>query len=84
MKDTIGRYRTDKDISEHAGSILKAVGLSKSAAIDLFFRQVILHKGLPFEVKIPSKATTEAIEELQAGGGERFGSVMDLMQDLKD
>lgn len=83
MKESIGRYRTDQLVNDQAGRILKAVGLSRSAAIDLFFRQVILHNGLPFEVKVPSKTTAKAIAELQAGGGERFATVDDLMRDLE-
>jgi len=37
------------------------------AAVNIFLSQVALHKGLPFEVKIPNEETIKAIEEARKG-----------------
>ncbi len=34
--------------------ILSALGIPASNAINMFYKQIILQRGLPFEVKIPS------------------------------
>jgi antitoxin component of RelBE/YafQ-DinJ toxin-antitoxin module len=46
--------------------------------------QVRLHKGLPFEVRLPNAATQAAISELESGKGKRFSSVEALFDDLDD
>lgn len=84
MKDVIGRYRTDADISRNAGVILKTIGLTKSSAIDIFFRQIIMTNGLPFDLRIPNKETLDAIHELDCGGGNFYNSVDELFNDLEE
>ncbi|MDE0332491.1 MAG: type II toxin-antitoxin system antitoxin, RelB/DinJ family, partial [Nitrospinae bacterium] len=37
---------------------------------------------LPFVVRAPNPATRKAMEELEAGKGERFDSAEDLFEDL--
>ena len=39
---------------------LSRLGLSTSEAINIFLNQVVMHKGLPFEVKVPSLLREEA------------------------
>ena len=46
--------RIEPDLKEQAESILSALGIPASNAITLFYKQIILQKGLPFEVKLPS------------------------------
>jgi DNA-damage-inducible protein J len=50
--------------------VLAKVGVSTTDAITMFMRQVVLHDGLPFEVRVPNAETREAIEELESGGGQ--------------
>lgn len=45
--------RIDPDLKEQAETILSALGIPTSNAIDMFFKQIVLRKGLPFEVKLP-------------------------------
>jgi len=40
--------------------ILARLGLTPSEAINVFFNQVVLHKGLPFEIKVPNMTFEEA------------------------
>lgn len=43
--------RIESDIKENAEDILNNLGLSASTAINIFYRQIIEHNGLPFEVR---------------------------------
>ena len=41
----------EPDVKKQAENILSTLGISASNAINMFYKQIILHKGLPFEVK---------------------------------
>lgn len=51
--------RIEPEVKEQAESILSALGIPASNAINMFYKQIILQKGLPFEVKIPSARVIE-------------------------
>lgn len=46
--------RIEPEVKEQAEDILSVLGISASNAINMFYKQIILQRGLPFEVKIPS------------------------------
>lgn len=46
--------RIEPDVKEQAERILSALGIPASNAINMFYKQIILNRGLPFEVKIPT------------------------------
>jgi DNA-damage-inducible protein J len=46
--------RIEPDVKEQAESILSTLGIPASNAINMFYKQIILQRGLPFDVKIPS------------------------------
>ncbi len=52
-KTDIIHMRIEPEIKEEADSILNCLGLTIADAITIFLNQVILNKGLPFEVKLP-------------------------------
>mgnify|MGYP001618084618 FL=1 len=52
--------RTKKD----AESVFRELGISQSEAVRLFYRQVIIHRGIPFDIRIPNKETIAAFSEL--------------------
>ena len=45
--------RIEPNLKEQAETILNALGIPASNAKTMFYKQIILHNGLPFEVKIP-------------------------------
>jgi DNA-damage-inducible protein J len=57
--------RIEPKLKAQAGRILAKVGVSTTDAITMFMRQVVLHDGLPFEVRVPNAETRKAIEELE-------------------
>jgi DNA-damage-inducible protein J len=59
--------RIEPDVKEQAESILSALGIPASNAINMFYKQIILNRGLPFEVKMPSARPVDvsALSEAQ-------------------
>ncbi len=45
--------RIEPEVKEQAESILSTLGIPASNAINMFYKQIILQRGLPFELKIP-------------------------------
>lgn len=45
--------RIEPEVKEQAEAILNALGIPASNAITMFYKQIILQRGLPFEVKLP-------------------------------
>lgn len=50
--------RIEPEIKEQAEGILSALGIPASNAINMFYKQIILQRGLPFDVKLPSTKPT--------------------------
>ena len=46
--------RIDPQIKEQADMVLSQLGISMSAAMEMYLRQVALQRKIPFEVKLPS------------------------------
>ena len=63
------RARVEPELKTQAEEIFSKLGLSPTDAITLFYVQVILHDGLPFEVRIPNSETREAIRQAETGDG---------------
>jgi DNA-damage-inducible protein J len=61
------RARVDAKLKADAEAVLDKLGLTASEAIRLFYRQLALRKGLPFDVKVPNLATRRAMKELDEG-----------------
>jgi len=59
--------RVQSDLKTDTEKIFRKLGLSTTEAITVFFSQVRLRKGLPFDVKIPNKATLETFRKSDAG-----------------
>ena len=48
--------RVDPEIKEQAEEILEQLGIPMSNAVGMFLRQVVLQRGIPFEMKLPATA----------------------------
>jgi len=64
--------------------VLSAVGFSTTAAVTLFFRQVVMHRGLPFEAKIPNDETLKAFKEAKESPEKflRYSNAKVAMDDM--
>ena len=75
MSKTSSIYtRIEPEIKEQAEQILGALGIPVTTAINLFLRQVVIQRGIPFEMKVPpppldmSRMTKEEFDaEIQKG-----------------
>ena len=76
--------RIELGLKTRAETILHKVGLSTAEAIRIFYSQICLQNGLPFDVKIPNKKTQHAIEELESGKGKRFKTMKEVWDSLDD
>lgn len=47
--------RIEPDLKEQAEGILSSLGIPASNAITMFYKQIVLQRGLPFDVKLPAK-----------------------------
>ncbi|MDO4679783.1 MAG: type II toxin-antitoxin system RelB/DinJ family antitoxin [Aerococcus sp.] len=63
--------RIQANIKLQAEKILETIGISRATAIDMFYRQIILNKGIPFDVKIPKSLPVRG--EMEA---EEFNAMM--------
>jgi len=66
VKETTS-IKLDVEVKAKAKEIFKELGITMGEAVNIFLSQVALHKGLPFEVKIPNEETKKAIEEARSG-----------------
>jgi len=66
-KSAMIRARVEPDLKTDVEKIFATLGLSTTEAINLFYRQVRLRKGLPFEVKIPNQTTIQTFQDTDAG-----------------
>ena len=76
MANTSAIYaRIDTNLKDSAEGILSQLGISPSSAIQMLYSQIVLKKGMPFELRLPSSKpldidtmTREQIDaELQKG-----------------
>jgi len=87
--------RVEPEVKEQAEKVLDQLGIPMSNAIGLFLRQVVLRRGLPFELKLPqnqplsygtlsevqfSAAIEKGLAELSAGQVALADSVAERMQ----
>jgi len=62
-KSAIIHARTETGLKREVERIFKALGLTTTEAVNLFFRQVKLRKGLPFAVEIPNETTLKTFKD---------------------
>ena len=59
--------RVDPGLKKRVEHVFHELGLTTTEAIRLFFRQVELRQGLPFEVRIPNAETADTLRNADAG-----------------
>ena len=75
--------RLDVETKKAAYAVFDEVGIKPTQAINLFLRQVVLHGGLPFEIKIPNAETIAAMQETEQDvNSPSYGSFADLRSEL--
>jgi DNA-damage-inducible protein J len=77
------RARISPDLKAEAEEILDQIGLSSSDAIRMFYKQITMRKGLPFEVRIPNATTLKTLRDADSGRNlTRHADADDLFRKL--
>jgi DNA-damage-inducible protein J len=82
-KTGVIRARVAPELKAQAESIFAKIGLSSSDAIRMFYSQVAMRKGLPFEARIPNATTRKALRDAEAGRNMTdYANVAEMFEDL--
>lgn len=78
--------RVDDELKQQAETLFDDLGLNMSTAMNVFLRQAVLHRGIPFDISlnIPNSETIAAINDVNNNRNisKTFSSVSELMEDL--
>jgi len=61
------RARIEPDLRKEVENIFSELGLTPTTAINMFYRQVKLIKGLPFTIRIPNETTIQTFKDTDEG-----------------
>jgi len=65
-KSAMVRARLEPDLKDHAETIFQRLGLNATQAITMFYKQVELRDGLPFDVVVPNTTTKRTMKTTDA------------------
>jgi len=63
MKTAIINARIKPELKGDVEKILSQLGITTTQAITMFFEQIKLNKGIPFQLKIPNDETIQAMQD---------------------
>lgn len=81
-KEATVNARIEPKLKANAEHILHEVGLTSAEAVRLFYKQICLHKGLPFDVAIPNATTQQAMSEARHRKTHKAKTVKDIFNNL--
>ena len=82
-KTTTVQARIDPVLKQDVEKVLAKIGLNSTTAITMFYSQIKLHQGLPFDARIPNAETKAAIKEARGRKSlKRYDSAAAMFEDL--
>jgi len=66
-KSSTIRARMEPDLKDKAEYVFRKLGLTTTQALTLFYKQVELRNGLPFDVVIPNETTRRTFTDTDSG-----------------
>jgi len=82
-KTGVIRARVSAALKNQAESIFTKIGVNSSDAIRMFYSQVVLQNGMPFEVRIPNALTRKTLDDSAAGKNlTRYADTADMFRKL--
>lgn len=73
---------TDEQLIKEASKIFKELGLDLSTGIDIYLKQVVDKRGIPFEVTLEANDSELGLEDLKNNRTESFDSLDDLIDEV--
>lgn len=86
MPTTTISIRVDKDIKEQADALFDELGLSLTSAINVFLRQSVRRRKIPFEIESeyrPNEKTQQAIINSYNQPAKIYNNLQDLFADME-
>jgi DNA-damage-inducible protein J len=84
IKTAVVRTRVEPKLKREANKILNKLGLSESEGVRLLLKSLVLHNGLPYELKIPNAETRKAMEEVDKGiYSKAYTDIDEMFADLE-
>jgi DNA-damage-inducible protein J len=74
--------RIDPALKSTAEAIFSKLGISSSEAIRMFYAQVSMRGGIPFDVSIPNAETVKAMQEAKSDKGTTYENTEDMFKSL--
>lgn len=68
-KSATVRARVAPQLKARAERVLEKLGLSATTAITLYYEQIVLRRGIPFDVALPNATTLGAVRHAETGRG---------------
>ena len=91
----IVRTTVDDKLFDSASDILSALGLDMNGAVRMFLQGVVLHNGIPFELRLSdeqvrslrlrkqtNRQATQEAREIAKDGGPAHASVQDMLAEM--
>jgi len=72
----------DANIKKKAQEILNQYGIGLSDAFNIFLSQVVMEKGIPFQIKIPNEKTMQVIKDAREGKNMTKITLEELKKDI--
>jgi DNA-damage-inducible protein J len=66
-KTSMVRARIEPDLKNKAELVFRKLGLTTTQAITLFYKQVELRNGLPFDIVIPTETSRRTFDDTDSG-----------------
>jgi DNA-damage-inducible protein J len=82
MTSSMVHIRVNGEVKEQAAKALATMGLTVSDAVRILLTRIAAEKAMPFEVRVPNRATLAAMEAGDRGEVTRAATVAGLMTDL--
>lgn len=61
------RARVEPDLKAEAEEVLGKLGLNPTAAITMYYEQIVKRRAIPFEVALPNTKTRRAMRDAETG-----------------
>ena len=82
MKTAIINARVKPDLKNEVEQILSHLGITTTQAITMYFEQIKMNKGIPFQLKIPNDETVQAMKDARANRNMEEVTIDELKQSL--
>lgn len=76
------KIKADEQLLKEASEIFEKLGLNLSTGIDIYLKQVVDKKGIPFEVTLESTDSDSVLKDLIHNRTESFDSLDELIDEV--